>query len=154
MEIAVEIQHSYVADLVVELRGPTGATAAIHRFAGGARRNLSRTYTMSQNRTLQRAFGSTEGQGEWTMSVRDNAEVDTGTFDAFELRLTCTPPSQASAGSTGSGSLAQARGTSADLRNPFATRTQRVVGPATRPNPYGPGRTPQSEVLDPWARSP
>jgi hypothetical protein len=106
---------------------------------------------MSQNRTLQRAFASTEGQGEWTMSVRDNAEVDTGTFDAFELRLTCAAPGTAAAGS-GSGTLAQARGTSADLRNPFANR--QIPPPTPQPNPYGRGRVPQSEVLDPWARTP
>jgi subtilisin-like proprotein convertase family protein len=137
MEVAVEIQHSYVADLVIELRGPAGQTATIHRFAGGARRNLSRTYAMSNNRTLERAFESTEGQGEWTMTVRDNAEADTGTFDAFEVRLTCAPPTQASA--------------PASSRTAAVRGVQSGTASAGLRQPVWPPRRPRAEVLDPWA---
>jgi hypothetical protein len=67
------------------------------------------------------------------MTVRDNAEIDTGTFDGFKLRLTCgaagaAPPATASVG-----------GRAGDLRVPSFARP--------RPSPYPPN---QNQVLDPW----
>jgi subtilisin-like proprotein convertase family protein len=134
IEVDLEIHHSYLGDLLVQLQSPSGTTATLHRYGGQARSHLQRTYASRDTRSLRTLVGE-RGAGTWVMTVRDNAEIDTGTFDGFKLRLTCgapgapTPTTQAAAGSYGRGS---------DLRRPA------IFGPPSA----GPGT---NQVLDPWA---
>ncbi len=91
IEAEISLRHSYVGDLVISLTSPTGTDVTLSRNRGGARSNLNRTFRASDTRGLRELVG-TAGGGTWTLKVRDTADVDTGTLDSFQLRLTCAAP--------------------------------------------------------------
>jgi subtilisin-like proprotein convertase family protein len=134
IEVDVEIHHSYVGDLLVQLQSPSGTTATLHRYGGQARAHLERTYTTRDTRALRQLIGE-RGAGTWVMTVRDNAEIDIGTFDGFKLRVTCASPGTAVPTATASTSGTSPT-TLGGLRIPTFFRQN--------PPPTG------SEVLDPW----
>jgi subtilisin-like proprotein convertase family protein len=138
VEIDVDIAHSYVGDLVVEARSPTGTTTRLSAHRGGASRNLHRTYDASNARGL-RSLSGEQGSGTWTLMVRDDAEQDIGTLNAFTLRLTCEPPGTAAATTTTPTST-----TAAATLQPNGLRVPTFFQPRAR------RRAP--DVIDPWAR--
>lgn len=137
LEVDVNLQHSYVGDLIVSLHSPAGHTAVLSRNRGGARQSLNQTYRGVDNRALGPVIG-TGGAGTWTLSVRDTAAVDTGTLRSFALRLTCAP-----AGAAVQRPGASAQG-SAGPRQGGANRG----GAGTRHH-HAP-----TQVLNPWANAP
>jgi len=143
MEVEVNISHSYVGDLVVSLHSPTGTTATLSRQRGGARTNLNRTWRAADTRALSSLIGSAGG-GTWTLSVRDTAEVDIGTFESFELRLTCAPVgAQVVAPTTGASRGRRAGGYGRGGRGGNQLRVPRIF--------RGGGQGAGVQVLDPWA---
>jgi subtilisin-like proprotein convertase family protein len=143
IEVDVAIRHSYVGDLTLSLISPTGTTAVLSRRRGGARPNLERTYRASDTRALQPLIGQSGG-GTWTLSVRDSVEVDTGTFESFELRLVCAAPgAQVVAPGSASGARHAATGAGSGQAH-GGLRIPTVFGR----NPAG---TQPADVVDPWA---
>jgi subtilisin-like proprotein convertase family protein len=146
IEAEVEIRHTYVGDLVVRLVSPTGSDVTLSRNRGGARSNLNRTWRASDSRGLRQLVG-TAGGGTWTLEVRDTAEVDIGTLDKFELRLTCAAPGAQVTAPNDDGTRhasrrrrgsAYGRGYAGNLRIPNIFPAQPSAG---RP----------ADVVDPWA---
>jgi subtilisin-like proprotein convertase family protein len=143
IEVDVAIRHSYVGDLTLSLISPTGTTAVLSRRRGGARPNLERTFRASDTRALQPLIGQSGG-GTWTLSVRDSVEVDTGTFESFELRLVCAAPgAQVVAPGSASGARHAATGAGSGQAH-GGLRIPTVFGR----NPAG---TQPADVVDPWA---
>jgi subtilisin-like proprotein convertase family protein len=139
-EIEVDISHSYIGDLIVEARTPSGTTTRLSAHRGGASRNLRRAYDASNTRGL-RSLAGERAAGTWTLMVRDTAEQDIGTLNAFTLRLTCEPHGTAAATTTTTPTRtigAHARG-AGGLRTPAQLLRPALSGPA-------------AQVLDPWAR--
>ncbi|MCB9596529.1 MAG: proprotein convertase P-domain-containing protein [Sandaracinaceae bacterium] len=100
-EVEVDIQHSFVGDLRVILRTPWDEEIMLQRHAGGGRRNLQRTWSSAPEPSTGRrapaapTLASLVGrntQGRWTLVVHDDAGADEGSFDRFDLRLTCGSP--------------------------------------------------------------
>jgi M6 family metalloprotease-like protein len=84
--VSVDIAHTYIGDLRVELLAPTGAAAILHDRQGGGRRDLVRTW----DGTSAAGLGAMAGlpvAGEWRLSVRDLAPRDTGTLRSWSLRI-------------------------------------------------------------------
>jgi len=86
-EVEVGITHSFIGDLRVVLRAPWGDEIVLHRHGGGGRRNLNRTWTSDQPQ-LRPLVGRTTA-GRWILVVHDDAGADQGSFEHFDLRLTC-----------------------------------------------------------------
>lgn len=82
----VDITHTYVGDLQVELVNPSGDKALIHNRQGGNQDNLRQTYDSAANPALAALTGKTAA-GNWELRVRDLEGQDVGRLDAWNLEI-------------------------------------------------------------------
>jgi subtilisin-like proprotein convertase family protein len=73
----VNIQHTYIGDLVVELRH-NGQTRTLHNRTGGGTDNIETEYQIPE-------FNSTAITGAWELRVMDRARRDTGRIVQWQL---------------------------------------------------------------------
>ncbi|MDA5285733.1 S8 family serine peptidase [Streptomyces sp. NPDC054904] len=77
LKVGVNIAHTYIGDLKVDLVAPDGSVYTVHNRAGGSTDNINQTYTVN---------ASTEvANGTWKLRVNDNAGGDTGKIDSWSL---------------------------------------------------------------------
>lgn len=88
LEADVALRHTYIGDLAIQLRSPTGRVATLQRYRGGGRHDLTRTWSSRDSRALER-FRGEPATGTWQLVVRDQAELDSGYLDRFVLRIEC-----------------------------------------------------------------
>ncbi|MBX3712533.1 MAG: S8 family serine peptidase [Lysobacter sp.] len=75
--VAVDIKHTYIGDLVVDLVAPDGSVYNLHNRSGGSTDNIIRTYTVN--------LSSEALNGTWNLRVRDAAFLDTGRIDSWSI---------------------------------------------------------------------
>ena len=90
--VAVELLHSYLGDLRIELQPPAGLGGAIvlHDRQGGATKNLKKIYRSAELPALAALRGQSFA-GSWTLRIADQAAQDQGTLVRFALDLTLAP---------------------------------------------------------------
>ncbi|MGI9303409.1 MAG: proprotein convertase P-domain-containing protein, partial [Gammaproteobacteria bacterium] len=86
IKVAVDITHTYVGDLRVELVCPSGKQALLHTRAGGSSDNLIKTYDSLSATTLAALMGESV-EGNWVLRVTDLAGLDTGKLNRWSLEL-------------------------------------------------------------------
>ena len=96
VSVAVDISHTYIGDLVVDLIAPDGTTRTLHDRTGYETDDIDRTYTPD--------FGGAGIAGDWTLRVRDGAGGDTGTLNGWTLTVNHGGAGNPVTGLTGSGS--------------------------------------------------
>ena len=84
--VSVDIEHTYVGDLQVELVAPSGLSALLHDKEGEWRDNISRSYDVVSTPALQGFIGESI-PGDWQLRVRDLARVDQGQLNSWSLKL-------------------------------------------------------------------
>ncbi|WP_216903807.1 S8 family serine peptidase [Synechococcus sp. CCY 9618] len=90
LTVAVDLDHTYIGDLILTLLPPAAMGAGpivLHDRAGGGTDNIKDTYD-AINRP---ALGSLEGRdptGTWTLEVADRAGQDRGTLRSLRLKMT------------------------------------------------------------------
>ncbi|MFF4172156.1 S8 family serine peptidase [Streptomyces sp. NPDC001744] len=77
LTVGVDIKHTYIGDLKVDLVAPDGSVYPLHNRTGGSADNIVRTYTVNAS--------SEVANGVWKLRVSDNASQDTGRIDAWNL---------------------------------------------------------------------
>jgi len=78
-QVAVNIRHTYIRDLRVDLVAPDGSVYVLHNRAGGSGQDIYRTYRLDlSGETLN---------GTWRLRVNDNASRDTGKIDSWAIRF-------------------------------------------------------------------
>ncbi|WP_234379897.1 S8 family peptidase [Streptomyces caniscabiei] len=77
LKVGVDIKHTYIGDLKVDLVAPDGTVYTLHNRAGGSADNIAQTYTVNAS--------SEVANGTWKLRVNDNAASDTGKIDAWNL---------------------------------------------------------------------
>ena len=77
INVEVEIVHTYIGDLIVDLVAPDGTTYNLHNRSGGSSNNINQTYVVDA--------GSAGSLGTWQLKVSDRARVDTGYIDRFKI---------------------------------------------------------------------
>jgi len=105
----VEIEHTWIGDLVVTLRPPSGAKIVLHDRNGGRTRDLKRTYDALNVPGLAALVGKSP-TGTWTIEVKDAARDDEGMIRGFGLELSFSSPADRTAPAR------QARGSSKKAR--------------------------------------
>ncbi len=75
--VAVNIVHTYIGDLKVDLVAPDGSVYVLHNYSGGSADNINTTYTLN--------LSSEPLNGTWTLRVNDNAANDTGRIDQWSI---------------------------------------------------------------------
>lgn len=120
VDLGVLLEHTYRADIIIQLRSPLGTTVTIHNQSGGAADNLNvqfsdeagtsidadgtnhsgpfattgTTYTNSRSPSAGGALSAFDGEnasGSWRLTICDNANADSGTFYRSHLILTPMP---------------------------------------------------------------
>ncbi|WP_394246297.1 S8 family serine peptidase [Vibrio profundi] len=79
VSVSLDIEHTYIGDLKVTLTSPSGGEAVLHNNTGGSASNISTNYDVD--------FSGFESQGEWTLSVVDSANQDTGKLVSWGLNF-------------------------------------------------------------------
>ncbi|MEH0546956.1 M4 family metallopeptidase [Streptomyces sp. B21-105] len=78
LAVAVDIVHTYIGDLRVQLIAPDGTAYTLKAYGtGGSTDNLSTTYTVNAS--------SEVANGVWQLRVQDNAAQDTGYINSWKL---------------------------------------------------------------------
>ncbi|WP_373529300.1 S8 family serine peptidase [Nostoc sp.] len=89
IKINLDIEHTYIGDLVVTLLPPVqiGVLPIIlHDRQGGATDNIKTTYDEVNSPKLA-AFKGKSPQGTWTLEVADKANVDTGKIRSLTIEI-------------------------------------------------------------------
>lgn len=86
-KVALDITHTFIGDLRVELVSPSGQQAVLHNRTGGPQHNLIVTYDSASDTALANLIGQPM-QGTWVLRVKDLAGQDVGTLNKWSLALT------------------------------------------------------------------
>ncbi len=73
----MNIVHTYIGDLVVDLVAPDGTVYNLHNRTGGSADNIVQTYTVNAS--------SEVANGAWKLRAQDKASADTGYISNFKL---------------------------------------------------------------------
>lgn len=76
-QVTVNIVHTYIGDLIVDLVAPDGTVYNLHNRAGGSADNISKTFSVNAS--------SETATGTWKLRVRDQATIDTGRIDSWSI---------------------------------------------------------------------
>ncbi|MER5962880.1 S8 family peptidase [Streptomyces sp. NPDC002057] len=80
LQVPVNIVHTYIGDLQVQLIAPDGSAYTLKAFGtGGSSDNINTTYTVNAS--------SEVANGAWKLRVTDNANADTGKIDSWGLQF-------------------------------------------------------------------
>ncbi|MET9699377.1 S8 family serine peptidase [Streptomyces sp. NPDC006529] len=77
LKVGVDIKHTYIGDLKVDLVAPDGSVYTLSNRAGGGTDNIIQTFTVDASPEV--------AGGVWKLRVNDNANADTGKIDAWNL---------------------------------------------------------------------
>jgi subtilisin family serine protease len=89
IKVNVDIEHTYIADLVVTLNPPASTSVLpiiLHDRLGGSSDNIKTTYDEVNTPKLA-AFKGKSPQGTWTLEVADKANLDTGKIRSFTIEI-------------------------------------------------------------------
>lgn len=86
IQVEIDISHTYIGDLQVDLVSPGGTLVRLHANEGGGRNDLKRRYASSDFPALQVLAGQAAA-GEWALRIRDLAARDVGTLNRWALRV-------------------------------------------------------------------
>lgn len=86
IEIDLDLTHTYIGDLTVELIAPSKDVFVLHNQTGGSADNIIRTYSTENTAALTSLTGQSV-QGDWTLRVVDNADRDIGKLNIWGLRF-------------------------------------------------------------------
>ncbi|MFD5108312.1 S8 family peptidase [Streptomyces cinereoruber] len=77
LKVGVDVKHTYIGDLKVDLVAPDGSVYTLHNRTGSGTDNIVQAYTVNAS--------SEVANGVWKLRVNDNASQDTGKIDAWNL---------------------------------------------------------------------
>ena len=84
--VELDITHTYIGDLVVDLVSPDNTSVLLHNRSGGSVNNIIKTYTMMNTSGLQNLRGDSIG-GDWKLHVSDHEGADQGKLNHWALKL-------------------------------------------------------------------
>jgi subtilisin family serine protease len=91
--VQVDLEHSWIGDLVLTLLPPAGsgmAKVVLHNRAGGSAKSLHQRWDSRTAPGLAAAAGKA-CKGTWTLEVRDTAAQDSGVLQSWGLTITFAP---------------------------------------------------------------
>ncbi|MFY9227320.1 MAG: proprotein convertase P-domain-containing protein [Blastocatellia bacterium] len=92
VNVAVNIDHTYVGDVEVKLKSPSGKEVTLRAASGGRG-------TGTLNFTANPAdFNGESSKGAWTLVVNDKAAQDVGTLKSWNLNVSGNPKTPAPGG--------------------------------------------------------
>ena len=77
--VAVDITHTYIGDLKIDLVAPDGTTKTLHNRSGGSIDDINQEYTPD--------FDGVPIAGTWSLRIHDNYDADSGTLNDWTLTI-------------------------------------------------------------------
>lgn len=84
IEVKVDLEHSYIGDLVLTLKNPQSVFVVLHNRKGSSSNNIKKTYDIDSSPLLSNFIGN-DIQGDWILEIQDLAAVDIGKLSSWEL---------------------------------------------------------------------
>jgi len=117
--VLIDITHTYQGDLIVTLTSPDGTSVPLHNRSGGSTDNIYGWYPDDLDPAGDLGlFAGLATDGDWTLTVSDNAGIDTGTLNEWCLLLTYSGVVSTEAGDDADG-LPRRYALHANYPNPF-----------------------------------
>jgi subtilisin-like proprotein convertase family protein len=88
--VDLDITHTYIGDLMIELVSPDNRPVLLHGRTGGSADNIIKTYTMTNTGSLQGLRGGAVA-GTWRLKVSDHAGLDQGKLNRWALTIKPAP---------------------------------------------------------------
>lgn len=86
IEVELDITHTYISDLIVELISPDNTDVLLHNRTGGSSNNIIKTYTLTNTTGLPGLLGESIN-GVWRLKVSDHAGADQGKLNRWALKI-------------------------------------------------------------------
>jgi subtilisin-like proprotein convertase family protein len=86
IKVRIDIEHTYIGDLRVELTSPGGRRTVLHAQQGGSADNLVTTYDSTSPGVLTTMVGQPM-KGDWVLNVSDRVRRDEGKLKSWRLEL-------------------------------------------------------------------
>ena len=84
--VNIDIVHTYIGDLQIDLFSPSGQVVRLHNNKGGSNNNIKRLYDTTSTPDLNDILGEPMS-GSWKLRVRDLAAQDVGTLVSWGITL-------------------------------------------------------------------
>ena len=84
--LELDISHTFIKDLIVELTSPDNTSVLIHNHTGGSSDNIIKTYTLANSNNLQVLKGQAIN-GSWRLKVTDTVNADQGKLNKWTLKI-------------------------------------------------------------------
>ena len=86
VEVSVDISHTWIGDLRVSVRSPSGTEAILHNGLGGSADNIVKTFTAANAPPLAALAGQPAG-GTWQLNVVDRSAQDEGKLNEWKVSI-------------------------------------------------------------------
>lgn len=86
ISVDVDINHTYIGDLQLDLISPAGVTSRLHNNAGAFRHDIKRAFDLDSTPELQRMQGQPV-KGDWMLRILDIAPEDEGRLNNWSIRI-------------------------------------------------------------------
>jgi len=80
---SINIDHTWIGDLVVTLTSPSGTSAILHNKEGSNGTSINKSF-------VSNAFNGEVAKGEWKLHIVDSAEDDSGKLNSWGMVLSAT----------------------------------------------------------------
>ncbi len=84
--VDIDITHTYIGDLIVELTSPNHSKFLLHNRTGGGSDNLIKNYNTANTPTLTSLL-SNQIAGDWSLRVADRAGIDIGKLNHWKVEM-------------------------------------------------------------------
>ena len=88
LKVAIDITHTYIGDLRIELVAPSGRTVVLHGQLGSGQDDLKVTYDSTAPLSPLSPLVGQAVKGNWTLRIADLAAVDVGRLNRWTLEIT------------------------------------------------------------------
>lgn len=85
-EVSIDITHTYIGDLIVNLSSPQGIEVNLHRKTGGTTDNIIKTFSIG-NMTQLAVLQGEQITGDWKLHVSDTFSRDIGKLNLWALKI-------------------------------------------------------------------
>jgi subtilisin-like proprotein convertase family protein len=91
LRVQVDITHTYIGDLRVDLIAPDNSVVVLHNNTGGSKDNLARTYSVRDTPAL-RPLLDKPIRGKWQLRVKDTFRLDLGRLNRWRIAARVASP--------------------------------------------------------------
>ena len=96
VDVVMDVTHTYIGDLIIELESPAGTVVRLHDRTGGSANDIHLTYDdlthLPDGPGRLGDFNAQVVTGVWTLRVSDNAGLNIGTLDSWTLEIAAGEP--------------------------------------------------------------